>query len=87
MATERDAEGQPPGPGFREAGCAPVGAGRRARRRAGDAAGPPAVIDAAWLRELCVAAGADDAAAVAWTTPAWPTSASTYSPHCPAPVP
>jgi epoxyqueuosine reductase len=33
-----------------------------ARRRSGDATSPPAVIDAAWLRELCRTAGADDAA-------------------------
>jgi hypothetical protein len=35
-----------------------------ARRRAGEVASPPAVIGAAWLRELCLAAGVDDAAAV-----------------------
>jgi len=35
-----------------------------ARRRAGEVASPPAVIDAVLLRELCLAAGADDAAAV-----------------------
>jgi ferredoxin len=35
-----------------------------ARRRTGAVANPPAVIDADWLRELCLAAGADDAAAV-----------------------
>ncbi|MGY0063598.1 4Fe-4S binding protein [Streptomyces sp. LZ34] len=40
-----------------------------ARRRAGDVASPPAVIDAAWLRELCLAAGADDAAAVSLDHP------------------
>nr|WP_246115503.1 hypothetical protein [Trebonia kvetii] len=40
-----------------------------ARRRAGDAAGQPAVIDAAGLRELCLAAGADDAAAVSLDHP------------------
>ncbi|MFG2026572.1 hypothetical protein [Streptomyces sp. NPDC048825] len=34
-----------------------------ARRAAGGVASPPAVIDAAWLRELCLTAGADDAAA------------------------
>jgi epoxyqueuosine reductase len=28
-----------------------------ARRAAGDVASPPAVIDAAWLREPCLAAG------------------------------
>jgi hypothetical protein len=38
-----------------------------ARRAAGDVARPPAVIDAAWLRELCLAAGADDASAVSLT--------------------
>lgn len=36
---------------------------------AGDVASPPAVIDAAWLRELCLAAGADDAAAVSLDHP------------------
>ncbi|CAM5703846.1 Ferredoxin OS=Streptomyces violarus OX=67380 GN=FHS41_001791 PE=4 SV=1 [Streptomyces violarus] len=40
-----------------------------ARRAAGDVARPPAVIDAAWLRELCLAAGADDAAAVSLDHP------------------
>ncbi|MDX3245865.1 hypothetical protein [Streptomyces sp. ME18-1-4] len=40
-----------------------------ARRRAGDAVRPPKVIDAAWLRELCLAAGADDAAAVSLDHP------------------
>lgn len=35
-----------------------------ARHHAGGVAGPPPVIDAVWLRELCLAAGADDAAAV-----------------------
>jgi epoxyqueuosine reductase len=40
-----------------------------ARRAAGDVASPPAVIDAAWLRELCLASGADDAAAVSLEHP------------------
>ncbi|CAM5746232.1 hypothetical protein STAFG_1199 [Streptomyces afghaniensis 772] len=40
-----------------------------ARRAAGDVASPPAVIDAAWLRERCLAAGADDAAAVSLDHP------------------
>jgi len=40
-----------------------------ARRRAGHVASPPAVIDAAWLRQLCLAAGADDAAAVSLDHP------------------
>ncbi|MEU7558328.1 4Fe-4S binding protein [Streptomyces eurythermus] len=35
-----------------------------ARRDSEAADGPPPVIDAEWLRELCLAAGADDAAAV-----------------------
>ncbi|HET6706057.1 4Fe-4S binding protein [Amycolatopsis sp.] len=38
-----------------------------ARRRT--AAGPPPVLDAAWLRELCLAAGADDVAAVSLDHP------------------
>ncbi|WP_194910995.1 4Fe-4S binding protein [Catenulispora rubra] len=41
-----------------------------ARRDAEEAASnPPAVIDAAWLRELCLRAGADDAAAVSLDHP------------------
>ncbi|MGN9761041.1 (4Fe-4S)-binding protein [Streptomyces sp. SD31] len=40
-----------------------------ARRAAGDVSSPPAVIDAGWLRELCLAAGADDAAAVSLDHP------------------
>ena len=35
-----------------------------AKRRAGDIASPPTVIDAAWRRRLRLEAGADDAAAV-----------------------
>jgi hypothetical protein len=35
-----------------------------ARHRTGEAVSPSAVIDAAWLRELCLTAGADDAAPV-----------------------
>ncbi|MEV0176833.1 hypothetical protein AB0I00_37685 [Streptomyces sp. NPDC050803] len=40
-----------------------------ARRRTGASGRPPAVIDATWLRELCLAAGADDAAAVSLDHP------------------
>ena len=40
-----------------------------ARRRAGEFVSPAPVIDAAWLRELCLAAGADDAAAVSLDHP------------------
>ncbi|MER7841128.1 hypothetical protein ABTY98_35905 [Streptomyces sp. NPDC096040] len=40
-----------------------------ARRAAGEVASPPTVTDAAWLRELCLAAGADDAAAVSLDHP------------------
>ncbi|SOE07369.1 4Fe-4S binding protein [Streptomyces sp. Ag109_G2-15] len=40
-----------------------------ARRQAGETVTPPSVIDAAWLRELCIAAGADDAAAVSLDHP------------------
>lgn len=35
-----------------------------ARRNSDDLAGPPPVIEAGWLRDLCLEAGADDAAAV-----------------------
>ncbi|MEV5713917.1 4Fe-4S binding protein [Amycolatopsis mediterranei] len=40
-----------------------------ARRRAGEAPGPPPVLDADWLRELCLSAGADDVAAVSLDHP------------------
>jgi epoxyqueuosine reductase len=40
-----------------------------ARREAEPPAGPPPVIDTAWLRELCLRAGADDAAAVSLDHP------------------
>ena len=40
-----------------------------ARRTAGHLTVPTAVIDAAWLRESCLAAGADDAAAVSLDHP------------------
>ncbi|MBP5942013.1 4Fe-4S binding protein [Streptomyces acidiscabies] len=40
-----------------------------ARREAGDVPTPPKVIDAAWLKELCLASGADDAAAVSLDHP------------------
>ncbi len=38
-------------------------------RRGSDDPGPPPVIEAGWLRELCLAAGADDAAAVSLEHP------------------
>ncbi len=40
-----------------------------ARRGTGDVVRPPTVIDGAWLREVCLAAGADDAAAVSLDHP------------------
>src|SRR5690349_735905 len=39
------------------------------RRRGGQVACPPTMIDAVWLRELCLAAGADEAAAVSLDLP------------------
>jgi epoxyqueuosine reductase len=65
MTTARDAEGQPTDPKLpAKLAAHPSVQAVLARRRAGDVAGPPAVIDAAWLRTLCRAAGADDVAAV-----------------------
>jgi epoxyqueuosine reductase len=70
MANAHDAEGRPSDSGLpAKLAAHPSVQAVLARRRAGDAAGPPAVIDAAWLRELCLAAGADDAAAVSLDHP------------------
>src|SRR5206468_5513158 len=70
MATARDAEGRPSDSGLpAKLAAHPSVQAVLAWRRAGDAAGPSAVIDAAWLRELCLAAGADDAAAVSLDHP------------------
>ncbi|MFJ8002657.1 4Fe-4S binding protein [Streptomyces sp. NPDC096310] len=70
MTAARDAEGQPTEFG-RPAKLAAHPSVRAvlARRRAGGAVSPPAVIDATWLRELCLAAGADGAAAVSLDHP------------------
>src|SRR3954462_513580 len=65
MTTVRDDEGQSDEPRLpAKLAAHPSVQVVLARRRAGEAASPAAVIDAAWLRELCLAAGADDAAAV-----------------------
>ncbi|MEE1837634.1 hypothetical protein [Streptomyces sp. SP17KL33] len=67
MTAARDAEGQRTTPPPRlpaKLAAHPSVRAVLARREAGDTAGPPPVIDAEWLRELCLAAGADDAAAV-----------------------
>ena len=37
---------------------------RRFREKAGDRPAPPAVLDAGWLRQLCLDCGADDAGLV-----------------------
>jgi ferredoxin len=65
MSAARDVEGEPAEPKLAAKLAAhPSVQAVLARRRAGEVAKPPAVIDADWLRELCLAAGADDAAAV-----------------------
>ncbi|XUL89246.1 hypothetical protein ACQ86D_23550 [Streptomyces galilaeus] len=72
MAAARDAEGQPTAPAPRlpaKLAAHPSVQAVLARRRAGDVVRPPKVIDAAWLRELCLTAGADDAAAVSLDHP------------------
>ncbi|MEU9917308.1 4Fe-4S binding protein [Streptomyces sp. NPDC051001] len=72
MTAARDAEGQPTAPAPRlpaKLAAHPSVQAVLARRRAGAEVSPPAVIDAAWLRELCLAAGADDAAAVSLDHP------------------
>ncbi|MFE7841505.1 hypothetical protein ACFU53_37265 [Streptomyces sp. NPDC057474] len=88
MTAARDAEGQPTHPRLpAKLAAHPSVQAVLARRRTGGIARPSAVIDAEWLRELCLAAGADDAASVSLDHPIWPASASTYSPRCPAPAP
>ncbi|CAL9288019.1 4Fe-4S binding protein [Streptomyces sp. SudanB52_2052] len=72
MTAARDAEEQPTAPAPRlpaKLAAHPSVQAVLARRTAGDVASPPPVIDAAWLRELCLATGADDAAAVSLDHP------------------
>jgi epoxyqueuosine reductase len=70
MSAARDVEGEPAAPKLpAKLAAHPSVRAVLARRRAGDVVSPPAVIDAAWLRELCLAAGADDAAAVSLDHP------------------
>jgi ferredoxin len=70
MTTVHDAEAQPGDPRLpAKLAAHPSVRAVLARREAGEIASPPAVIDAAWLRELCLAAGADDAAAVSLDHP------------------
>lgn len=70
MAAARDAEGQPTPPRLPAKPAAhPSVRAVLARRRTGGIARPSAVIDADWLRELCLAAGADDAAPVSLDHP------------------
>src|ERR1044072_8092698 len=70
MTTAGDADRQPSAPKLPgKLAAHPSVQAVLARRRAGDVASPPAVIDADWLRELCLAAGADDAAAVSLDHP------------------
>ncbi|MFM9699634.1 4Fe-4S binding protein [Streptomyces europaeiscabiei] len=74
MTAARDAEGQPtvPAPTPRlpaKLAAHPSVQAVLARRGTGDTVSPPTVIDAEWLRELCLAAGADDAAAVSLDHP------------------
>ncbi|WP_206062234.1 hypothetical protein [Nonomuraea basaltis] len=69
MTAARDAEGRPTDPRLpAKLAAHPSERAVLARRRAG-AVSRPAVIDAACLRELCLAAGADDAAAVSLDRP------------------
>jgi len=70
MTTERDPEAQPLGSRLPAKLAAHPSVQAVLRRRGtGEVARPPAVIDAVWLRELCLAAGADDAAAVSLDNP------------------
>ena len=70
MTTARDTDRQRPDPELpAKLAAHPSVQAVLARRRAGEEANPPTVIDAAWLRELCLAAGADDAAAVSLDHP------------------
>src|ERR1044072_482949 len=70
MTTAGDADRQPSAPKLPgKLAAHPSVQAVLARRRAGDVASPPAAIDAAWLRELCLAAGADDEGAVSLDHP------------------
>lgn len=70
MTAARDAEGQPAPPRLpAKLAAHPSVQAVLARRRTGGIARPSAVIDAERLRELCLAAGADDAAAVSLDHP------------------
>lgn len=70
MTAARDAEGQPAHPRLpAKLAAHPSVQAVLAQRRTGGIARPSAVIDADWLRELCLAAGADDAAAVSLDHP------------------
>ncbi|MDQ0960691.1 hypothetical protein QFZ66_004569 [Streptomyces sp. B4I13] len=70
MTAARGPEGQPIRPPLPAKPAAhPSVRAVLARRGTGDVGRPPAVIDAAWLRELCLAAGADDVAAVSLDHP------------------
>jgi hypothetical protein len=44
------------------------------------------VLDAAWLRELCLAAGPTTPPRYHWDTPIWPASANTCWPRCRVPA-
>ncbi|MFE0674501.1 hypothetical protein [Streptomyces sp. NPDC058867] len=70
MTAARDAEGHPTHPRLPPKLAAhPSVQAVLARRRTGDTRRARAVIDAAWLRELCLTAGADDVAAVSLDHP------------------
>ncbi|NUP03861.1 MAG: epoxyqueuosine reductase [Nonomuraea sp.] len=70
MTAARDTEGHPtPPPLPAKLAAHPSVRAVLARRATGDAGRPPAVIDAGRLRELCLAAGADDVAAVSLDHP------------------
>ncbi|GAA3799375.1 hypothetical protein GCM10022403_036710 [Streptomyces coacervatus] len=70
MTAARDAEGQPAYPRLpAKLAAHPSVQAVLAQRRSGGIARPSAVIDAEWLRELCLAAGADDAAPVSLDHP------------------
>ncbi|MEV6443185.1 4Fe-4S binding protein [Amycolatopsis sp. NPDC051716] len=62
MTVTHDGEGEPALPA--KLAAHPSVRAVLSRRKAGQDAGPPPVLDADWLRELCLAAGADDVAAV-----------------------
>jgi hypothetical protein len=84
MSAARDVEGEPAEPKLAAKLAAhPSVQAVLARRRAGEVAKPPAVIDADCASRRAPTMRPRST----WTIPTWPASASTCWPRCPAPAP